>query len=104
MEHACTEILVCAVHIFHIDVSFANIHHLAFCRGSHKKEERNTKEREGAGAHTGQEKPGFSGHPPVCKSIFSSVLFWGFFSPEKQHCSSKISVKTVQVNLNSAPE
>lgn len=63
------------VHVFHIDLSSANIYYLVFCRGSHKKEERKTKGREGAGAHTGQEKLGFFGHPPVCKSIFCSVFF-----------------------------
>lgn len=43
--------------------------YLAFWRESHKKEERRTEGREGAGPHTGQEKPGLSGHPSPCKSM-----------------------------------
>lgn len=75
MECAHAEILICWVHALHIKVRFKNTHYFAIHRGGHKKKERNTKGREGAGAHTGQEKLGFSGHPPVCKSIFSFVFF-----------------------------
>lgn len=63
-----------------IHLSYTNNNDLALWRGSHKKEERSTKGRERAGAHYGQEKLGFSGHPPLCKSMFRSVLF---FSPQK---------------------
>lgn len=58
-----------------------HFHNFAFWRGSHKKEERITKGRKGAWVHKGQEKLGFSWHPPVCKSEF---LF--FFPPRQQQC------------------
>lgn len=69
--------------MFYTLVCYSNIHNLVFWRRSNQKEKRSTKERKGAGAHTGQEKLGFSGHSPVCKSE-------GFFPPRKPHCCPKL--------------
>lgn len=49
------------------------IHCFVFWRGSHKKEKRSTKGREGAGPHTGQAKPGFPGYPSLCKSMLPDI-------------------------------
>ena len=49
------------------------IHYLVCWRGSHEKEKRSTKGREGAGPHTGQEKPRLPGYTSVCKSMLCDI-------------------------------